>query len=73
MTRARGARSLLKEIMTSGRSKLIDIFGPIERLEDLMRRCCARRDAGGNGQALAEDIRVAARRRCYLKSWSGFA
>ena len=38
------ARGLLREILTPGRSKLHDLAGSIERLEDLVRRYRSRRD-----------------------------
>ena len=34
------------------------LMGAIERMEDLMRRCCGRPDAQGNVHTLAEDIRM---------------
>ena len=37
--------------------KLPELMGAIERMEDLVRRCCCRRDAQGNVHSLAEDIR----------------
>ena len=33
-------------------------MGAIERMEDLVRRHCGRRDAQGNVHSLAEDIRM---------------
>ena len=33
-------------------------MGAIERMEDLVRRCCVRRGAQGNVHSLAEDIRM---------------
>ena len=33
-------------------------MGAIERMEDLVRRYCGRRDAQGNVHSLAEDIRM---------------
>ena len=38
--------------------KLLELMGAIERMEDLVRRCCGRRDAQGNVHSLAEDIRM---------------
>eukprot|EP00972_Heterocapsa_arctica_P113461 16437217-Heterocapsa_arctica.AAC.1 len=53
------ARGLLREILNPSRSKLADLQGAIERLEDLTRRYCSRKDSDGRRQALAEDIRMA--------------
>ena len=33
-------------------------MGAIEMMEDLVRRCCSRRDAQGNAHSLTEDIRM---------------
>ena len=52
------ARSLLREILSPSRVKLPELMGAIERMEDLVRRYCGRRDAQGNVDALAEDIRM---------------
>ena len=55
------ARGLLREILSPGRAKLQDLQGAVERLEDLMRRYCQRKDTHtGNRHTLAEDIRMAA-------------
>ena len=54
------ARSLLRDILNPGRTKLNELLGAIERLEDLIRRHCSRRDAQGNQHTLAEDIRMSA-------------
>ena len=44
-----------------GRTKLVELQGAVERLEDLMRRYTQRRDArNGQRHTLAEDIRMAA-------------
>ena len=43
------ARGLLREILSPGRAKLVELQGAVERLEDLMRRYTQRRDAR-NGQ-----------------------
>ena len=43
------ARGLLREILSPGRGKLVELQGAMERLEDLMRRYTQRRDAQ-NGQ-----------------------
>ena len=54
------ARGLLREILSLGRAKLVELQG-VERLEDLMRRYTQRRDArNGQRHTLAEDIRMAA-------------
>ena len=36
--------------------KLLELMCAIERMEDLVRRCCGRRDAQGNVHTFAEDI-----------------
>ena len=56
--RAGRARSLLREILSPSRAKLLELMGAIERMEDLVRRNCGRRDAQGNTHNLAEDIRM---------------
>merc|ERR1712194_124365 len=53
------ARGLLKDILNPGRPSLKDLTGAIERLEDLTRRYCTRRDSAGRPHELAEDIRMA--------------
>ena len=54
------ARGLLREILSPGRAKLVELQGAVERLEDLMRRYTQRRDArNGRRHALAEAIRMA--------------
>ena len=45
------ARGLLREILSPGRAKLVELQGAVERLEDLMRRYTQRRDAR-NGQRI---------------------
>ena len=51
------ARGLLREILSPGRAKLVELQGAVERLEDLMRRYTQRRDArNGQRHTLAEDI-----------------
>ena len=52
------ARSLLREILSPTQVKLPELMGAIEKMEDLVRRCCSRRDAQGNAHNLAEDIRM---------------
>eukprot|EP00971_Amphidinium_carterae_P033414 658064-Amphidinium_carterae.1 len=53
-------RGLLREILTPGRAKLSELQGAVERLEDLMRRYCMRKDTQtGARHTLAEDIRMA--------------
>ena len=55
------ARGLLREIISPGGAKLVELQGAVERLEDLMRRYTQRRDArNGQRHTLAEDIRMAA-------------
>ena len=54
------ARSLLREILSPGRAKLADLQGAIERLEDMMRRYCSRKDSSGSIATIPEDIRMAA-------------
>ena len=52
------ARSLLEEILSPSRVKLRELMGAIERMEDLVRRYCGRRDAQRNVHSVAEDIRM---------------
>ena len=52
------ARSLLREILSPTRAKLPELMCAIEKMEDLVRRYCSRRDAQGNAHNLAEDIRM---------------
>ena len=52
------ARSLLGEILSPTRVKLPELMRAIEKMEDLMRHNCSRRDAQGNAHTLAEDIRM---------------
>ena len=52
------ARSLLREILSPSRVKLLELMGAIERMEDLVRRYSSRRDAQGNAHTLAEDNRM---------------
>ena len=52
------ARSLLREILSPPRAKLLELMGAIENMEDLVRRYCSRRDAQANVHNLAEDIRM---------------
>ena len=58
------ARSLLREILSPSRGKLPELMGAIERMEDLVRRHCGRRDAQGNVHSLAEDIRIVPLKLC---------
>ena len=48
----------LEEILSPSRVKLLELMCAIERMEDLVRRYCGRRDAHGNVYSLAEDIRM---------------
>ena len=50
------ARSLSREMLPPSRVKLLELVGAIERMEDLVRRCCGRRDSQGNVHTLAEDM-----------------
>ena len=52
------ARSLLREILSPTQMKLPELMGAIEKMEDLVRRHCNRRDAQGNAHNLAEDVRM---------------
>ena len=52
------ARSLLREILSPPRAKLPEFVGAIERMEDLVRRFCGRRDAQGLPHTIADDIRM---------------
>ena len=38
--------------------KLPELIGAIEKMEDLVRRYCGRRDAQGNAHSLAKDTRM---------------
>ena len=51
------ARSLLREILSPTQMKLPELMGAVEKMEDLVRRYCSRRDSQGNAHTLAEDIR----------------
>ena len=52
------ARGLLREILSPGRAKLVELQGAVERLEDLMKRYTQRRDArNGQRHTLAENLR----------------
>ena len=42
------ARGLLREILSLGRAKLVELQGAVERLEDLMRRYTQRRPLRGS-------------------------
>ena len=50
------ARSLLREILSPTRVRLPELMGAIERMEDLVRRHCSRRDAHRNAHIIAEYI-----------------
>ena len=50
------ARSLLREILSPTRAKLLELMCAIEKMEDIVRRYSSRRDAQGNAHTLAEDI-----------------
>ena len=52
------ARSLLREILSPTQVELPELMGAIEKMEDLVRRYCSRRDAQGSAHTLAEDIRM---------------
>ena len=52
------ARNLLREILSPTRAELPELMCAIEKMEDLVRRYCSRRDAQGNAHSLAEDIRM---------------
>ena len=52
------ARSFLRKILSPSRVKLPELMGATDRMEDLVRRHCGRRDAQGNVHSLAEDIRM---------------
>ena len=49
---------LPREVRSPPRAKLLELMGAIERMEDLVRRYCGRRDAEGNPQSLADDMRM---------------
>ena len=46
------ARSLLREILSPSRVKLPELMGAIEKMEELVRRHCSRRDAQGNAHTI---------------------
>ena len=46
------------EILSPSRAKLLELMGAMERMEDLVRRYCGRRDAQGNAHTLADDFRL---------------
>lgn len=50
--------SLLTAIMNPGRSTLANLQGSIEKLEDIMRRYCTRKDHDGSLLTLPNDIRM---------------
>ena len=53
------ARGLLREVLSLGRAKLVELQGAVERLEDFVWRHTQRRDArNGQRHTLAEDIRM---------------
>ena len=52
------AKSLLREILSPSRVKLPELMRGIERIEDLVRRYCGRRDAQRNVHSIAEDTRM---------------
>ena len=52
------ARSLLREILSPPRAKLLVLMGAVERMEDLVGHHCGGRDAQGNPRSLADDIRA---------------
>ena len=52
------ARSLLEEILSPPRAKLLELMGAIERMEDPVRRHCGRRDAQCLPHTIADDIRM---------------
>ena len=54
------ARGLLREILSPGRAKLVELQGAVERLEDLMKRYTQRRDARNGQRHTLADIRMAA-------------
>ena len=52
------ARSLLREILSPTQANLPELMCAIEKMEDLVKRYCGRRDAQGNAHTFAEDIRM---------------
>ena len=54
------AISLLRDILSPSRANLTNLQGAVEKLEDLMRRYCSRRDSSGILCTFSEDIRMAA-------------
>ena len=61
------ARGLLREILSPGRAKLVELQGAVERLEDLMRRYTQRRDARNGMAALEALLREELERHCQLQ------
>ena len=53
------SRGMLREILTPGKATLETLTGAIERMEDLTRRYCHRKDRRGVRNTLPEDIRMA--------------
>ena len=53
-----GRARLLREILSPTQAKLPALLCAIEKMEDLVRRHCSRRDAQGNAHTLAEDMRM---------------
>ena len=62
------ARSLLREILSPSRVKLRELMGATERMEDLVRRYCGRRDAQGNVHSPRESARVPLKLCCHMIS-----
>lgn len=50
-------RSLPREILAPGRVKLSELQGAVERLEELLRRCCTRKGSAGLRRTIPEDSR----------------
>ena len=53
------SKNLLESIMNPGKSRIEDLMGSIERLEDLIRRYIVRRKTEGDAAVLDEDIKMA--------------
>ena len=47
-----------REILSPTQTKLLELMGAIEKMEDLVRRFCCRQDAQGDAHTLAQDIRM---------------
>ena len=63
---AGGTRSLVTEMVSPSRAQFLELMGAIERIGDLVRRYCFRRDAQGYPHTLADGIRVSSQEALLL-------